>query len=137
MSKYTDDVYAATGIVNPWMLREKYRCPVLYFHTQHPHAFGTRDHRSEVHFYRGGEPRKSKPIRVRDQGGSLASSREAHLQAAIEWAEKKDLGVEEWVPSGWPGAWIPKLVKDQLMVELKEWRRQQKVAAKDGKEKSG
>lgn len=129
MSKYTDDVYAALGESNAFGLGKKYQCPVIFFHTHHAHAFGTRDHRAEVSFFRDGERWKSKPIRVRG-GHGLAESRRMHLQAAIEWAERRGLGVEEWTPSGFSDTWIPKVVKDQIQAELKAWRKEQRAAAK-------
>lgn len=130
MSKYTDDVYAATGLVNPWQVGQRYHCPVIYFHTQHAHAFGTRDHRAQVVFYRGDDRCQSKPIRVRENVHTLSLSREVHFKAAVEWAEKAGLQVEEWVPSGWPDTWIPADVKDRIKVELKNWRKQQRAADK-------
>lgn len=130
MSKYTDDVYAALGVVNTWDLSKKYDCPAIYFFTQHPHAIGHSDHRAEVSFWRDNE-RWKKEIRARGRRGSLKESREAHLKAAIDWAQEKGLGVEEWVPSGFPNAWIPKDVKDRLMAELKAWRKEQRTAAKE------
>lgn len=129
MSKYTDDVYAALGVVSPWELGEKYKCPVIFFETQHTHAFGTRDHRAEVLYYRDEKRYRSKPIRIRTGGvGRLKESRAAHLKAAVEWAERRGLGVAEWVPSGWPDAWVPKNVKGQLMTELKKWRKLQQAS---------
>lgn len=124
MSKYTDDVHAALGVINAVMLGQKYECPVIFFNTQHHHAYGTRDHRAVVRLFRDGKPRQSKPIRIREGTHTLALSRAAHLQAAIEWAQKKDLGVEEWVPSGFPNTWIPKDVKDRMTAELKQWRKE-------------
>lgn len=136
MSKYTDDVYAALGLVNPHQVSRRYECPVIQFSTQHAHAANHKDHRVTVTFLRDGEWRVTKPIRLDGHVG-LTASRDAHLTAAIEWAEKRGLGVEEWVPSGWPNSWIPKPVKDQLMSELKEWRKKQKAAARNGEEKDG
>lgn len=127
MSKYTDDVYTATGLVNPWQVGQRYRCPVIYFHTQHTHSFGTRDHRAVVAF--PAKRQKSKPIRVKGER-TLSLSREAHFKAAVEWAEKEGLQVGEWVPSGWPNTWIPADVKDKLKAELKSWRAQQRAADK-------
>lgn len=124
MSKYTDDLEAALGLVNEYMISHRYGCPRIVFSTQHPHAFGTRDHRVEVTFLREGKWFQSKPIRIRE-GRDLAESRKAHLKAAVEWAEKAGLGIEEWVPSGFANSWIPKPVKDQIMADLKAWRKQQ------------
>lgn len=137
MSKYTEDVCAATGAVNPSMLSRRYQCPVIYFHTRHNHAFQTRDRRAEVQFYRDGKRWRSKPIRVRSaEARTLAQSRAAHLAAAIEWAEKHGLGVEEWAPSGYPDAWIPKEAKERLLADVKAWRKEQRAAAR-GSESSG
>lgn len=130
MSKYTDDLYAAFGVVNAYDLSGRYQCPVIYFDIHHPHAIGWSDHRSEVKFYRDGKRWKSPEFRVR-HGGTLAQSRKAHLEAATKWAAEKGLGVEEWVPSGFRDAWIPAGVKDKIKAELKEWRKQQRAADKE------
>lgn len=130
MSKYTDDIHAATGVINAVDLGRKYQCPVIFFNTHHAHAFGTRDHRSEVRFFQDGERWRSKPIRVREGVSTLKESRQAHLQAAIEWAEKRNLGVEEWVPSGFSNTWIPKVAKERVMADLKAWRKGQRAAVK-------
>lgn len=129
MSKYTDDLYAALGVVNAWNLSKKYECPIIYFHTQHAHAFGHSDHRAEVCFFRDGN-RWKKVIRTREHR-RLKESREAHLRAAIEWAEKRGLGVQEWAPSGFRDIWIPKDVKEKVMADLKAWRKTQRQAAKE------
>jgi hypothetical protein len=129
VSKYTDDLYAALGLINTWDLSKEYDCPAIYFFTQHPHAIGYSDHRAEVSFWRNGE-RWKKEIRTDKRVGSLRESRQAHLEAAIEWASKRGLGVEEWVPSGLRDTWIPADVKARIQAELKEWRKQQREAAK-------
>jgi hypothetical protein len=129
VSKYTDDMRAAFNLVNAWELGKHFQCPVIYFNIHHPHAIGYSDHRSEVVFFRDGERRKSKEIRIR-HGGTLAESRRVHLEAAIEWASKRGLGVEEWAPSGFRDTWIPADVNDRIKAELKEWRKQQREAAK-------
>lgn len=126
MSKFTDDVHAALGVINTWELTKKYQCPAIYFFTQHPHAIGHSDHRAEVSFWRD-ERRWKKEVRTRRAYGRLTESRDAHLKAAIEWAEKKGLGVEEWVPSGFPNTWIPKDVKARMTADLKAWRKEQRT----------
>jgi hypothetical protein len=125
MSKYTDDLGKAVGVYNPIMIFRRYQCPVITFNTQHHHAFGTRDHRAEVRFFQDGKPWTSKPIRLREGSSRLKESREAHLQAAIAWAEKKGLKVEEWVPTGFPNSWMPKDVKERMTADLKAWRKEQ------------
>lgn len=129
MSKYTDDLEKALGVVNPVMLSRYYQCPLIIFNTQHPHAFGTRDHRAEVRHFRDRSWWTSKPIRIRGCGG-LQESRTAHLEAAITWAQKRDLGVEEWVTTGFANSWIPKAVKAELAADLKKWRAAQGDASK-------
>ncbi|MER6605667.1 hypothetical protein ABT282_07075 [Streptomyces sp. NPDC000927] len=131
MSKYSDDLHEAMGLINAYDIGCHFECPVIYFNTMHPHAFGTRDHRAEVTFLRDGQWWKSKSIRVRGGHSSLKEIREVHLNAAVEWAERKGLGVEEWVPSGFPNTWIPKPVKDQIQDELKSWRKKQKANLKE------
>lgn len=120
-----EDVDAVFGAVNAYQLGNHFQCPVIYFHSRHAHALGWSDHRAEVTFFKDGERWKSKEIRVR-RSGALAASRRAHLEAAIEWAKEKGLGVDEWVPSGFPDTWIPANVKDEIKSRLKEWRKQQR-----------
>lgn len=127
MSKYTDDLEAALGLINVYMISRHYNCPRITFRAQHTHSFGTSDHRVDVTFLRDDNWRRSKPIRVRE-GGDLAKSRKGHLEAAVEWAEKAGLDVGEWVPSGFDNnSWIPKPMKEQIMAELGAWRREQKA----------
>jgi hypothetical protein len=122
MSKFTDDM-AAMGVVNAWEVSRRYDCPVIFFDTQHHHAFGTRDHRATVQFPRDGKWfRKTIRIRTAAPLGGLKGSREAHVQAAQEWAASR-LGVAEWVPTGFHHAWMPKEVHARMKAELAAWRK--------------
>jgi arabinogalactan endo-1,4-beta-galactosidase len=123
VSKYTDELETAFGIFNVSRLARRYRCPVITFETQHAHALGWSDHRAAVSYPRDGE-RQIRTLRIRQGIRGLAESRAAHLEAAIKVAAEEGLGVEEWVPSGFPNAWIPADVKARIKAELKGWRQQ-------------
>lgn len=125
MSKYTDDLHAAFKLVNAYEVGRHYGCPVIHFNVGHAHAFGTKDHRAQVDFIKGSDWWQSKPIRLLGYG-TLTESRKAHLDAAVKWAAKMGLGVEEWAPSGFSNSWIPKDAKDRITAELKEWRKLQR-----------
>lgn len=130
MSKYTDDVEEALSIVNPYQMSRRYKCPLISFDTQHAHSFNTSDHRATVRFLVDGEwYRKIVRVRRRDVVG-LKASRQAHLESAIEYAKKRGLNVEEWVPTGFRDSWMPKDVRDRMREELKQWRKEQRAAEK-------
>ncbi|MGW9069233.1 hypothetical protein ACWGQT_07285 [Streptomyces yangpuensis] len=127
MSKFTDDMDAALRIRNPWEIGKRYECPVIYYMTQHPHAFGHNDYRAEIVFARDGK-RYKKEFRVRE-GVTQKNRRELHLQTAQAWAEAQ-LGTTEWVPTGFPNTWMPKDAHERMKGDLKAWRKEQREASK-------
>ncbi|THA72492.1 hypothetical protein E6R60_26540 [Streptomyces sp. A0642] len=126
MSKFTEDLHAATGLVNAHDVSRHYECPMIWYHTRHPHASGYWDYRVVVQLLHEGKW-KEKTIRLPGAPSGVKARRDAFLAAAVEWAERRGLGVEEWVPTGFSNSWMPKDVKDRMTAELKQWRKDQKA----------
>lgn len=123
MRNFVEDMSEGLNLSNEINIAKRYDCPVISYSTAHPHAAGRWDHRAEVHQYVDGELRR-KTIRVRESYRSPKALRDAHLQAAQEWATER-LGISEWAPTGFPNSWMPKDVKARMAADLKAWRKQQ------------
>ncbi|MFH8483002.1 hypothetical protein [Streptomyces sp. NPDC018055] len=126
MSAYTDSLDKALNVTNEVNVSRRYECPVITFSTQHAHAFGHKDHHVDVRYLRDGKWWK-KTIRLREGSSRLKESRAAHLEAAVEWAREQGLGVEEWVPTGFPNSWMPKDVKERMKADVQQWRKGQQA----------
>lgn len=124
MRNYIEDLGEGLNLSNEVSIARRYDCPTISYETAHKHAMGRWDHRAEVHLYVDGSLRR-KTIRVRGaSSGSAKAVRDAHVQAAQEWAAEH-LGISEWAPTGLPNSWMPKDVKARMTADLKAWRKQQ------------
>ncbi|MFD7835680.1 hypothetical protein [Streptomyces sp. NPDC059761] len=128
MSKFTDDMRTAFGVVNAVEVSKRYDCPVIYYRTKHPHAQGYTDYRSEIVYPREGEFYR-KVFRPRDLYDTPQARRAGFVKTAQDWAAER-LGASEWVASGYLNTWMPKGAHERMTAELKAWRKAQKEASK-------
>ena len=119
MSKFSDDMDAGLGIVNPHLILRRYKCPIITYSTQHAHAFGTTDRRAELTVIEDGK-QKSKTFRPQYGLGATEARKTAYLQA-VSWA-MSNVGVSEWVPTGFPNSWMPKDAHTRMKADLQQWR---------------
>lgn len=131
MSRFTEEAEAALGITHAAALARYYRCALIRFQTRAPHATIT-DHHAEVLQFQEGGLRQRKGIRVRRPGVTgLKASRQAHLEAAIRYAQAQRLG-DVWVPSGFRDTWIPEEARQRVRADLARWRREQRQRREAG-----
>lgn len=129
MSKYTDDLYDALGLVNTWDISRRYECPTISYSTRHPHASGHSDYRVKIEVLVNGKWRR-KTLRP-GSDGTAKENRDRHLQAAVDWATEH-LGISDWSPTGCEsGTWIPTEVKNRIKADLAQWRKARRAEQKD------
>jgi hypothetical protein len=133
MSKLTDTLHEM-GLHNTLSLLTV--CPVkasISYATEHPHAFGHKDHRIVVWVLgKDGKPR-SKTLRPHPGGRTAKENRDAHLEAAAAFFQEeiwKGEGSVEWVRDpftehGWQ--WITKDSYEAVMGLVKAHRAAKKA----------
>lgn len=131
MSKYSDDLRAALKLFNGYQVSRRYNCPVIFFRTTDEQGFIRGFHNAYVEFPGpDGTWRRSKAIRIENRPAKLTESRQAHVEAAIEWARQRGLGIEQWTPTKLFDTWVPAEVMDDINAKLKAWRTEQRRNAR-------
>lgn len=134
MSKLTDELEAMGFRTTRDLVRLGEVKSYIAYNTEHPHALGWKDYWVKVYFLFDDGRVTYKEIRHVRGGSTAKANRDAHLNVAIEYYDKrKDTVPVEWVRSpftdeGW--YWIPKQTYDHVMELVKAWRKEQRAQAK-------
>lgn len=132
-SMYPDDMAAALGITSGQEISRRYNSPIIYFSLRDEPGRSRGDHNSFVEWpHTSGDWLRSERIFLTPRPQEQAASRDAHLNAAIEWASRYGLDVDDWAPTKLDDTWVPASVMQDVRSQLNAYRYKQRCLAQAG-----